>query len=105
MMIEHETAQSRLKKVGGVATKLCSRCRRTLPLTQFYNQSAPPDGKDYYCKECRNKEIAKYRKANRAEISEQQRIRRRIRTNTLVCGCGCDIPKRDYPFRAGERVV
>lgn len=46
------------------SVKKCSKCRRELPLTEFYNSKSMSDGKDCYCKDCRKlkqKEIYNHR--------------------------------------------
>ncbi len=48
-------------------TKTCEVCGRTLPISQFYKNSATADGVDYRCKECsihkRKKTTVRNRKA------------------------------------------
>ncbi len=36
-------------------TKICSKCGRELPKTEFYRRSSSPDGLQPYCKECSRK--------------------------------------------------
>ena len=33
-------------------TKVCSRCKRELPISEFYKNKSNPDGLGYYCKRC-----------------------------------------------------
>lgn len=41
-------------------TKVCSTCKRELPIEMFYkNKSVLSDGLDYQCKECRKYMIKK----------------------------------------------
>ena len=35
-----------------ITVKECSRCHRTLPVTEFYKKSGTSDGLQCYCKEC-----------------------------------------------------
>lgn len=35
-----------------IITKECSRCHRTLPVTEFYKKKGTSDGLQYYCKQC-----------------------------------------------------
>lgn len=46
-------------------TKTCGVCGRTLPISQFYKNSATPDGIDYRCKECNLKQQRKTKTENR----------------------------------------
>ncbi len=41
-----------MEQQENVGTKECSRCHRTLPVTEFYKKSGTPDGLQYVCKEC-----------------------------------------------------
>lgn len=34
-------------------TKICSKCKRELPLANFNKSAKSPDGHQYYCKECK----------------------------------------------------
>lgn len=34
-------------------TKICSKCRRELPLASFHKAAKSPDGHQCYCKECK----------------------------------------------------
>lgn len=67
-----------------VSTKECTRCKRTLPNTDFRKQSKNKDGLQYVCRSCssmksathygENKETRKSQvAANRAESPEQYR--------------------------------
>lgn len=40
-------------------TKICSKCKRDLPLTEFYKKKCAKDGLQYVCKECQKKESKK----------------------------------------------
>lgn len=35
-------------------TKKCIKCGQEKPLSEFANNATQADGKDYYCRECRN---------------------------------------------------
>ena len=45
-------------------TKQCIKCRETLTLDNFYNIKRYVDGKDYYCKDCRNTSSIDHQKSN-----------------------------------------
>lgn len=34
-------------------TKVCSRCRRELPISEFYKNKRNKDGLQHYCKKCK----------------------------------------------------
>lgn len=46
-------------------TKLCPKCGRTLPVTEFYKNSSKGDGVSTYCKECTKTAISSYKKKKR----------------------------------------
>ena len=35
--------------------KICGRCKKELPLSEFYKDKQQKDGLSCYCKECRSK--------------------------------------------------
>ena len=41
-------------KYEGDETKICGCCQRELPLSSFNKRQASKDGRQYYCRECRN---------------------------------------------------
>ena len=41
-------------------TKVCSKCGRELPLSEFYKKSTSKDGLQSYCKECSKKLAIEY---------------------------------------------
>lgn len=43
------------------ATKVCPRCKRELPVSEFYRNKSQSDGLNTYCKECFNKYYLKNR--------------------------------------------
>ena len=36
-------------------TKVCSKCKRELPIEMFGKRKSESDGLQYYCKECKKK--------------------------------------------------
>ena len=34
-------------------TKVCAKCHRELPLSEFHKYKRSPDGHQFYCKQCR----------------------------------------------------
>ena len=45
-------------------TKVCSKCRRELPISEFYKNKSMKDGLHHECKKCSNKNNKKYAKTN-----------------------------------------
>jgi len=43
--------------------KTCNKCNETKPLTEFHNNKAAPDGKQYRCKVCMKEEGKRFRAA------------------------------------------
>ena len=54
-------------------TKVCPKCGRELPLSDFYNNISKKDGKDSICKECDKENRKKYYENNREKILEYQK--------------------------------
>lgn len=53
--------------------KECSKCKRTLPLNEFYKNKSKKDGLSYYCKDCHGKIRKEYYLKNRKKILEQMK--------------------------------
>lgn len=50
-------------------TKVCPKCGRELPLSDFYNDRSKKDGKESNCKECRKE----HRENNKEKIKKYQK--------------------------------
>ena len=50
-------------------TKTCQVCGKTLPISEFYRNSATADGLDYRCKECNINHRTKTKTYNRKAFS------------------------------------
>ena len=57
-------------------TKICSKCGRELPLTDFYVRRQSKDGRDYKCKDC-SKAYAQMRRRDYPELTKQIATRTR----------------------------
>lgn len=56
-------------------TKMCSTCRRELPLSEFNKLSKSPDGHQYACRECQRKAVrANYEKKKAQRHAENVAI-------------------------------
>lgn len=96
-------------------TKVCSKCKRELPIEMFYKDKRGADGLRGYCKECtnviankyyydnRDKVLARakvYYKVNRKDIQKKDKERMDKNYNTFQrCGRNrgnCSTLKRDY---------
>lgn len=62
-------------------TKICSRCRKELPLNMFGKHKSKSDGLNVYCKECSN---IRQKKQYRKDI-EHSREKRRKNSSKRVC--------------------
>lgn len=59
-------------------TKVCSTCKRNLPLEMFRKRSCAPDGLMYQCKDCKNKIDKFYRQSDKGrQAAKKDRIRRK----------------------------
>ena len=45
-------------------TKICSKCKKKLPLSSFYKSKNNKDGLDYYCIKCKKESKLKILKKN-----------------------------------------
>ena len=54
-------------------TKVCSRCKRELPKTEFHKASRSKDGLYTYCKECNTERLREWREKNRERSREYNR--------------------------------
>lgn len=50
-------------------TKTCSKCKRGLPVSQFYKLSSRKDGLDYYCIQCNKAQHKKW--SSRPDVSKK----------------------------------
>ena len=59
-------------------TKVCKKCGRELPISDFYTNSKAKDGLATYCKECSNVLSVEYarkrRERKKAEAEENERV-------------------------------
>ena len=63
-------------------TKVCSKCKETKPVAEYYKRSASKDGLMYQCKTCKNKTISKYQQTDtykqyKAEYQKTDEYRKR----------------------------
>ena len=49
-------------------TKMCSTCRRELPLSEFNKLSKSPDGYQYACRECQSKASKRAYEKKKAQL-------------------------------------
>lgn len=62
-----------------IKTKVCSKCGRELPLSEFYKRKVSNDGLQSYCKECAIKMSSEYAKKLR-----ERRTARKIEAERIV---------------------
>lgn len=51
--------------------KTCYRCKKTLPITEFYKDRSKTDGLSPECKDCSRKRGKEYRKKNKEKLREK----------------------------------
>jgi len=56
-------------------TKICSKCKKLLPITEFYKHKSCKFGVDSICKKCNNQNCKIYRQENRGELLKRSRIK------------------------------
>lgn len=59
-------------------TKVCKKCGRELPISDFYTNSRAKDGLATYCKECSNELSVEYARKRRARKKEEAKEKERI---------------------------
>lgn len=77
-------------------TKVCSRCKRELPVSEFNKDKSKNDGLNYYCRKCITERDKEYYNKRRKAIKEK-----RDKTRNTFGRVGCKrgntgIVKRDY---------
>lgn len=50
-------------------TKVCSKCKRELPTSEFYKNSNAKDGFCGYCKECSREQVRKHKMKRRGQMT------------------------------------
>lgn len=50
-------------------TKVCSKCKRELPTSEFYKASNAKDGFYGYCKECSREQVRKHKMKRRGQMT------------------------------------
>ena len=56
-------------------TKICRKCGRNLPLSDYYTHNAMADGHLNICKDCVKNRVRNYRQENLVKIREYDRLR------------------------------
>ena len=74
IVIGSECGHGLEKEESSVPTKVCSKCGRELPITEFYGNRHNKDGFQDRCKDCQrewNREYAKRKKAERMKSEDK----------------------------------
>lgn len=74
-----------------LAEKLCSKCRRIKPISEFYSRRERPSGLRSKCKTCENKDRRQWRSKNRIKVAAQYNRYKRSHRATIN-----EIQKRYY---------
>jgi hypothetical protein len=72
-------------------TKVCARCHKSKPLTDFYKRSKSKDGYGIYCKPCHLLSNSLYRFKNREKINEYSRWYHKHYRHTSPKGFLCSL--------------
>lgn len=59
-------------------TKVCKKCGRELPISDFYANNRAKDGLGTYCKECSNSISVEYARKRRARKKEEAKENERV---------------------------
>jgi len=86
--------------------KKCSKCHRKKRLSSFTNDKSRPDGKDYWCRICKNKLGKVYRNtprgkelAARRAVKWQKENPKRVKNNYLKRLYGITLEDRNKMFK------
>lgn len=76
-----------------VVTKVCNRCHRSLPITEFSRKSSTKDGYQFQCKECQQAMARQLYEKRKAEQKKAQEEKPETIPETKVCRkCGRELP-------------
>jgi hypothetical protein len=60
---EHQREQGKFEiSLHEKTEKICRSCKRTLPLSEFYQRQASKDGRNHYCRDCLEKKVKERRR-------------------------------------------
>lgn len=65
-------------------TKVCSKCRRELPISEFYKSESSKDGLYAYCRKCTSERKSEYYKNNKERIKTKTREYRKTKEGKEV---------------------
>lgn len=65
-------------------TKVCSRCKRELPVSEFNKDKSKNDGLNYYCRKCITERDKEYYNKRRKAIKEKKEIKHATHLEGLV---------------------
>lgn len=73
-----------------VLTKTCSRCKKTLPITEFHRATKGTYGVGGYCKLCQDIRQKEWRKKRRTNVPEP------AKPNKVCSNCNKDLPISEF---------
>jgi hypothetical protein len=59
------TTSVTIDEVAVVVLRTCGKCKRGLPASEFYRQTARRDGLSFWCKDCQRQQLRDYRNKDR----------------------------------------
>ena len=80
-----------------IVTKVCNRCHRELPITEFHRNHTRKDGYQCQCKECQ-KELAQamYKKREEKKKAEAAEQPVEVPTTKVCAKCGRELPVENF---------
>ena len=78
-------------------TKMCTKCLKTLPVSEYRKDKSHSDGLSSHCKPCHSAKDAAYRAANKDRISEYGRQWREANRDSIIAARNSRYG-RDYDF-------
>lgn len=55
-------------------TKICSKCKRELPISEFYKDKSRSDGLRSTCKDCTKNNVKEYRNTEKGKLNNKKRL-------------------------------
>lgn len=68
-------------------TKICSKCGRELPISEFHNDKTHKDGHRSECRECTKQRNKKYQTEHKNDVLEQKKLYYQRNRETILNNC------------------
>lgn len=97
---EKERKDKEMMPTENVKTRICSRCKRELPLSA-YNKGGSPDGTQWYCRECQSERYKQPVEENRTDDMQKREFMQSLTDYELIA----ELTHRGYRIKYEETVL